>query len=52
MVTNPTNAYRRMSTLHYKHSIPPTCFGQSFGHPHGGALQRIFYRCFWNNAQM
>ena len=24
----------------YKHSIPPTCFGHSCGHPHGGALQR------------
>ena len=27
--------------LYYKHSIPPTRFGHSRGHPQGDALQRM-----------
>jgi len=25
----------------YKHSVAPTCFGQSFDHPQGSVLQRM-----------
>jgi hypothetical protein len=45
----PTNTYQHLRvsyiTLYYKHSKPATCtcFGQSSGHPQGGATQRIHY---------
>ena len=29
------------SILYYKHSMPPTCYGHSCGHPNGEALQSI-----------
>jgi len=29
------------SILYYKHSIPPTRFGHSCGHPQEGALQKM-----------
>ena len=42
--------------LYYKPIIPPTCFGHSWGHPQGGALQRIdvsrCYESLWTRAQM
>jgi hypothetical protein len=29
----------RISIYKNKHSMAPTCFGHSYGHPHGGALK-------------
>ena len=40
MVAKPVNAHKGIKE-YYKHSIPPTCFGCSCGHPHRGVLQRM-----------
>ena len=37
-----TNVYEHIFC--YKHIMPPTCFSYCFGHPQGGALQRICYK--------
>jgi hypothetical protein len=37
------NAYSHF-TVYYIHSVPPTCFGHTYGHPLGGALQTIHYQ--------
>jgi len=46
MVMKPTESYKRLRVsyimLHYKHSMPTTCFGHSCGHLQGSALQRIY----------
>ena len=43
-----TNAYKSLSVplvmLCFIHSMPPTCFGYTCVHPHGGALQTIGYK--------
>jgi len=40
----------------YMHIMPPTCFGQSCGHPQGDALQRMdtskYCKSFWTSAQV
>jgi hypothetical protein len=42
--------------LHYRSSIPPSCFDHSCDHPHGVALQRIdlseYYELLCTIAQM
>jgi len=38
------------SILYYKHSIIPTCFDHSHGHPQGGVKRH--YKSLWNNAQI
>jgi len=44
------------SILYYKHSMPPTCYGHSCGHPNGEALQSIdmsrYYEGLWTKEQM
>jgi len=35
------------SVLYYTHNVPPICFGDTTGHPHGGVvLQRKYYKKF------
>jgi len=60
MITKQTDVRKIMKyiihTHKHTHSIPPTCFGHSCGHPRGSALQRIdtskCYRSFWTEAQI
>jgi hypothetical protein len=40
MVSKPTNIHECIKVI-YNHSMPPTCYGQSCGHPKGEELQRI-----------
>jgi hypothetical protein len=40
MVAKPTITHK-CKDVYYKHSIPPTCFGHSCGHPKGDALQKM-----------
>ena len=48
MISKPTNAHCMI--VYYTHRIPPTCFGHSYDHLQGRALQRIdiskYYRSF------
>ena len=52
MVTKPRNVYKCVRVpyivLYYIHNIPPTCFGQTCGHPQGGAVKRMYYESFLN----
>jgi len=41
-----TNAYEYL-LWYYKHSMPPTCYGHSCGHPQEGALKGIHYKIFF-----
>jgi hypothetical protein len=49
----PTNAHTFMK-LYYTHCISATCFGHSYGHLQGGALQGVhtskYYRSFWKQC--
>ena len=41
----PPNAHNTLKrVLHFKHTVPATCFGQSCGYLRGGALERMYYR--------
>lgn len=55
MVSKPTNTQKCIKVT-YKHSMPPTCYGHSCGHPKGEALQRIdmsrYYEGLWTKVQM
>lgn len=44
------NAYRhfRVSYIICVVYVPPTCFGHTYGHPQGGALQTIHYQNLLN----
>jgi len=37
--------------IYYVHSTPPTSFGHTCGQPQGRALQRVYKKKFWTNAQ-
>jgi len=37
-----TNAHKCVR-VPYKHSVPTTCFGHTYSHPQGGALERMDY---------
>jgi hypothetical protein len=40
MILKPTNVHKCMK-VYYTHCLRATCFGHSYGHLQGGALQRI-----------